>query len=140
MTRLVSSEVGIAVPVEVARDWFARPENLPEWTGFFTSVRPSDEPGRYHAETRIGPITTWIEQAERDGGYEVAICSLIKGRTERAKLWLGPDGAGGDAGTLARFGVTLLHSPDDDAVAAQRDRMARELGAARQILEGAVAA
>ena len=136
MGRDVTSVVTIAVPVGEAVAWFERAENLPAWTGFFTSVRPAEEPGRYHAETKIGPITSWVERAELDDGYEVSICSLIRGRVERARLWLASAGAG----TRAEFRVHLLHDPDEAAVAAQRGRMAGELAAARRILEGAVAA
>lgn len=132
-------DLDIGVPLVRALEWFGTATNLPSWTGFFAEVGPGDADGRHRAISLAGPITTWIEipwtestdYVERS---EVVICSLICGRTERARLTLERLDA---TSTRVTFTVTMLRPESDAALRAQRARMASELTAARQILETA---
>lgn len=126
------ADLDIAVPLERAVEWFGDATNLPSWTEFFTGIEADSVGGRHQATSLAGPITTWTEIASGDGRTEVSICSLIHGRTERARLTLErQDGAS----THVAFTVVVLNPESVNAVQVQSSRMAAELAAARRMLD-----
>ncbi|WP_432946259.1 SRPBCC family protein [Kribbella sp. CA-253562] len=127
----VTAAITIDRPLTDVTDWFANAENLPSWSGFFQEVDAAGNDGRHPALSLAGVISTWTEVVREPGGAEVAICSVIRGRTERAALSLRQTGAG----THVRFTVTVLRPEGATALQAQEIRMGDELDAARHLLE-----
>lgn len=119
---VVASQV-LAAPLAATADWLADPANLPRWTGFFVEVRPDQ--GRHIASTPLGEAEVWIERSDAERGQALEICTILRGRAERARLVL-EDAAGQ---TRASFRVNLLGEPDEDRVLAQQQQMTQELGA-----------
>jgi uncharacterized membrane protein len=127
----VTAATTIDRPLGDVLDWLADAENLPSWSGFFQEVDAAGNDGRHPAQSLAGVITTWTEVAREPGGAEVAICSVIHGRTERAVLSLKQT----PTGTSVRFAVTVLRPASAEALQAQEIRMGDELDAARKMLE-----
>jgi hypothetical protein len=135
----LTAGLDIGVPLTRALEWFGTATNLPAWTGFFIEVGPAGSDGRHQAMSLAGQITTWIESpwtgsTDDVARCEVVICSVIRGRTERAGLTLERLDA---ARTRVTFTVTVLRPGSDATLRIQRARMAHELAAARRILEAA---
>lgn len=128
----VTAELEIDVPLAQAFAWFAAAANLPSWTGFFLRVDPAGTDGHHRALSLVGMITTWIETTGEGERRDIDICSLIRGRTERARLTLDSCST---ARTHVSFTVTVLHPESEAALEVQRARMEYELAAARRILE-----
>ncbi len=124
--------LAIAVPLERAVEWFGDATNLPSWTGFFTGVEADSIGGRHQATSLAGPITTWTEITSGGDRAEVSICSLIHGRTERARLMLERQKV---SSTHVAFIVVVLNPESVTAVQVQSSRMAAELAAARRMLD-----
>ena len=127
----VTAATTIDRPLDDVLGWLADPENLPSWSGFFQEVDAAGNDGRHPALSLAGVISTWTEVSREPGRAEVSICSVIRGRTERAVLSL----QGTGAGTAVRFTVTVLRPDNAEALRGQEIRMGDELDAARHLLE-----
>jgi hypothetical protein len=128
----VQSDVRIDRALPAVRTYLGHVPNLVHWTTFFRSVG-TERDGRYEVDSIAGPIVTWIEtETLGDASVRQAICSLIKGRVERATL----DLLAGSGGVDVRFEVHLPREADDEALAEQRAEMRRELDTLKALVEG----
>jgi len=130
--RVVAATTTFDVPIEPVIEWFSVAENLPSWSGFFSEVDAAGPDGRSPAMSLAGVISTWTEVVRGPERDEVAICSLIHGRTERAVLSFEQLDS---SGTRVEFVVTVLRPESEAALETQRARMTDELAAARRLLE-----
>jgi len=119
---LITATAQLYAPRTALANFAARVPNLPAWSGFFRSVGDLVD-GHYPVQTPVGLIQTRIEHSSNPGSDQISICSLIKGRSERAELVLTDDGDG----VRAHFTIDLLGDPAPDVREQQRARMRSEL-------------
>jgi hypothetical protein len=105
-------------------------KNLPKWTTFFSDVIER-KGNRYVMNTKIGKAQTWIEAEEKEEQVELFICSIFPDKTEKATIFLKPNGNR----TNITFNLTVPPTITEERLNAMLKNLETEMSVLKLCLE-----